>query len=81
MKVRLNPKAKKQLEKLDRQVAERLAKGIKKLEKEPMEGDIEPVTEIEGAFRLRVGDYRILFEVVCNEVHVFKIKGRDKAYK
>ena len=34
----------------------------------------------EGEFRFRVGDYRIIFDVVSNKIFVLKIKKRDEAY-
>ncbi|MEK9173499.1 MAG: type II toxin-antitoxin system RelE/ParE family toxin [Patescibacteria group bacterium] len=34
----------------------------------------------EGEFRFRIGDYRIIFDVVDGRIYVLKIKKRDKAY-
>ena len=42
---------------------ERILKALRKLEKEPPEGDIKSLVGRDG-YRLRVGDYRILFDVL-----------------
>ena len=34
----------------------------------------------EGDYRFRVGDYRIIFDVVDNKIYVLAIKKRDEAY-
>ena len=34
-----------------------------------------------NAFRLRVGDYRVIYEIVGNEVRIFNILHRKMAYK
>lgn len=31
-------------------------------------------------FRFRIGDYRILFEMYDDSIHIAKIERRDKAY-
>jgi len=51
MKSRLDPDVQKQMDKMDKHIAERILKGIKKLEEEPPQGDIVPLVEIKGAFR------------------------------
>lgn len=35
----------------------------------------------EGEYRFRVGNYRIIFDVVKNKIYVLAIKKRDEAYK
>jgi mRNA interferase RelE/StbE len=40
----------------------------------------EPLTGIE-AFRFRVGDYRVIFEVLHGTLWILAIKRRDEAYR
>ncbi|MBI2637878.1 MAG: type II toxin-antitoxin system RelE/ParE family toxin, partial [Candidatus Sungbacteria bacterium] len=34
----------------------------------------------EGEFRFRVGDYRIVFDIVKSQIFILAIRRRDKAY-
>lgn len=41
----------------------------------------EHLTELrEGEFRFRVGDYRIIFDVIKKQIIMLTIQKRDKAY-
>jgi mRNA-degrading endonuclease RelE of RelBE toxin-antitoxin system len=45
-------------------------------------GDIEPLHgEMAGGFRLRVGDYRILFTLVDNTMRIFGARHRREVYR
>ena len=35
----------------------------------------------EGNYRFRIGDYRVIFDVVDSKIYVLKIKRRDEAYQ
>lgn len=35
----------------------------------------------EANFRFRIGEYRILFDVVNNQIFILKIKHRKESYK
>jgi mRNA interferase RelE/StbE len=41
-----------------------------------LSGDVKKLTNFSPEFRLRVGDYRVLFEVEENEVIIYRIKHR-----
>ena len=59
-----SPKARKPpYKRLNSPHKERILKALRKLEKEPPEGDIKSLVGRDG-YRLRVGDYRILFDVL-----------------
>ena len=47
------------------------------------EGDVKPVKNSDGVFRLRVGDYRVFFHIdeEDNTIYVREIKPRGDAYK
>jgi len=81
MKALLNREAQKQLDRLNDPTATRIADGIEGLECEPPEGDIKPLKGSGNAFRLRIGDYRILYEVEDNHIKVFKIAPRGEVYR
>jgi mRNA interferase RelE/StbE len=43
-------------------------------------GDVKRLTHFTPEYRLRVGDYRVLFEVDGNRVVVHRVKHRSEAY-
>jgi len=59
-KISVMKPARKFIEKQPRPQQERLLKAIKKL---PHDGDIIPMGGHKETFRLRVGDYRVIFEI------------------
>lgn len=70
-------KAVKFLKKQDKPTQKRLITAIGKL---PLEGDIKKLQGIEG-YRLRVGDFRILFDVNGIIIDIIDIGNRGQIYK
>ena len=48
---------------------------------EDLVGDVKKLTDFTPEYRLRVGDYRVLFEVDGNTVVVYRILHRKDAYQ
>ncbi len=73
----------KALAKNERAVQERIAQGLIGLLTIPPKGDIKPVKGHQGLYRLRVGTYRILFEINHTEkiVYIQAIDSRGGIYK
>lgn len=80
MKALLSPSAAKYLEKLHNPAKERIKKALRKLEEEPPRGDIKSMTGRDG-YRLRIGDYRVLFDVIDSVIIVYDIGPRGQIYK
>jgi len=80
MRACLHKDADKYLSRLNAKDRERINDAIDKLEKEPPEGDIEPLTGQQG-FRTRVGDYRLLWRIKDNTILVTHIDPRGQVYK
>jgi len=80
MEVKLGPKAQKYLDRKNEPEKSRIIKTLKKLEKEPPEGDIIKLQGKDG-YRARIGGYRILFDIENDRIDVFKISPRGDAYK
>ena len=79
MKFDFSNDAMKTIGKLDTNAAGRVIKGIMGL---PSKGDIKALEgEHAGRFRLRVGDWRIIYTVEDNTVLVGYILPRGDAYK
>ena len=78
-KVEISRRALKDLRKLDAQIAKRLLVKIADL-REDLKGDVKRLTDFEPEYRLRIGDYRVLFDVDGSDVIVRRIKNRREAY-
>jgi len=85
--VLISKTAVRQLDKLERVVAERIRRKLRVLEEDPFRsrpgadlrllwGDDEP-----PLYRLRVGDYRILYFVVGRQVRITEVLHRSQAYR
>jgi mRNA interferase RelE/StbE len=81
MQVFVEKEAAKYLERLNEPVKSRIIDALEKLSSEPPEGDIRKLQSKEAAFRLRVGDYRILFKQKPACLAVYRIAPRGQAYK
>jgi mRNA-degrading endonuclease RelE of RelBE toxin-antitoxin system len=45
-------------------------------------GDVRTLTgEWQGHFRLRVGDYRVIFSIMKDEITVMRVRHRSEAYR
>ena len=80
MKIQIDKPAMKFLAKQPKPQQERLLRAIHKL---PSEGDIKTMVGHDGLYRLRVGDYRVLFTVenAILTVRVLQIGNRGDVYK
>lgn len=79
--VKLGKQAEKYFHSQDRVTRQRLKKGLSGLEKEPPEGDIVPIQGVPNTFRLRIGDFRVLFREDADAIIVTKIHPRGQVYK
>jgi mRNA interferase RelE/StbE len=77
VEITLSKRAVKALSALDASTRARMVAGINKLPS----GDVKKLQGYTAAFRLRVGDYRILFEMSATEIRVSDILPRGSAYK
>ncbi len=70
------------LKKADKVLVKRVIEKIEKLRKDPIIHDTKTVEGSKGVFRVRVGDYRILYEVDYknNLIGIVKIDKRPKVY-
>jgi len=78
MNVQFSKQAVKYLNRLDGTSKKRIRSGILAIP----QGDIKPIKGYDGSYRLRIGDWRILFSYP-NETTVFieKISPRGDVYK
>ncbi|MBI2194855.1 MAG: type II toxin-antitoxin system RelE/ParE family toxin [Planctomycetes bacterium] len=76
----LKPRAFKDLKALPKSVQRRILARIEGLRND-LSGDVKRLTHFTPEYRLRVGDYRVLFEVEEATVVVYRILHRKDAYK
>lgn len=77
--IEFKPTAVRELKKMDKLVAAQIVARIEKL-KNNLEGDVKKLTNHMPEYRMRAGDYRILFEIVEDNVIIYHIKHRRNAY-
>lgn len=81
--VKFSKGAKKQFRKLPLDVQQRIQTKINDLAIEPRPNGVKKLQGDDNSYRLRVGDYRVIYEVVDNVliVTVIKIGHRSDIYK
>ena len=81
--VQLAPAAKRQLRKLDRSIQERVVRRLEKLEKDPRPPGVEKMEGDESTYRIRMGEYRIVYEIRDKVlvVLVLKVGHRREIYR
>jgi len=66
---------------IDRATAMRLFEGILRFSRIGV-GDVKMLQgEMTGTFRLRLGDYRVLFTLADNKMFIFGVRHRSGAYR
>ena len=78
--IQLKPWAIKDLKQFDGHTRRRLVEGIEGLENN-LAGNVKRLTNFTPEYRLRIGNYRVLFEVEGTRVIVYRIKHRKDAYQ
>jgi len=77
--IELKPRAIRDLKAIDKIQSRRIVEKIA-LMKEDLAGDVKRLTNSTPEFRLRVGDYRVLFEIEGDKVVVYRVRHRKDAY-
>jgi mRNA interferase RelE/StbE len=78
--VRFKPRAIKDLEHLPLSVRRRILAKVEALETD-LQGDVKRLTNFTPEYRLRVGDYRVLFEIEGSTIVVYRVRHRAEAYR
>ena len=78
--VELKPKAIKDLKGLPKTEGKRIIDKLKLLE-DDLQGNVKRLTNFTPECRLRIGDWRVLFEVDDKKIIVYRIRHRKEAYK
>ena len=81
MEIRLRKSAVKDLKKIDVSMRKKLHEKILYLKNFPDITNIKKLTNFEPAYRLRSGDYRILFDVSDGVIEIGRVLHRKESYK
>lgn len=79
--IELKPKAVKDLRRLPKKEAGRILDSLESL-KDNLTGNVKKLTNYSPEYRLRIGNYRALFEIETGErIVVYRILHRKDAYR
>lgn len=77
----VKPRARKDLLRFPKPDAARIMAALEKLQ-DDLAGDVKRLTDVTPEYRLRVGDYRVLFEIEqTNRVVVYRVRHRRESYR
>ena len=79
--VHLKPRSRKDLAKIPKSDAANVLEALELLEQD-LSGDVKRLTDFTPEYRLRVGNYRVLFEIEqTNRVVIYRVRHRREAYR
>jgi mRNA interferase RelE/StbE len=75
--------ARKQFKKLSQDLQDRIQSKIDDLAMEPRPDGVKKLKKEESSYRIRVGEYRVIYEIYDNIllVTIVRVKHRSQAYK
>jgi mRNA interferase RelE/StbE len=81
--VRIQPAARRQIRNLPRQIQPAIVAAIEALAGDPRPSGVKKLTGSEDLYRIRVGDYRMIYQVRDDEllVLVARVAHRKDAYR
>jgi mRNA interferase RelE/StbE len=78
--LRFKPRSVKDLKKLPAELRRQIIEKVEEMT-EDSAGDIKQLTNFTSEYRLRIGDYRVLFEIEGNTIVVYRVRHRREAYR
>ena len=79
----LEPSAQRDMRRLTKTIHGRILRALYKLETDPRHQVVKRLTGFEHQWRVRVGEYRVLYEIDDDKrlVHVYRIAHRSEVYR
>ena len=78
--VQFKPRAVKDIEHLPPRIQATILAGIDEMSND-LKGDVKRLTNFTPEYRLRVRDYRVLFEIEEKTIVIYRIRHRREAYR
>jgi len=79
-KIHFKPQSLKDFEALSLKFQKHILARIEDL-RDNLHGDVKRLNDFAPEFRLRVGDYRVLFEIEKDAIIIYRIRHRRDAYR
>jgi len=79
-KIKFKPRVIKDCKSIDKKVLKLIFSKIELLSNN-LQGDVKKLTNFTPEYRLRVGDYRVLFETEKDQINIYRIMHRKKVYR
>ncbi len=82
-KVEWKRSAKKELKKLDKQVIIRILQAVETLAQDPFKSGSKKLVGNDSIYRIRVGDYRIIYNISSSilTIEIIKVGHRGQVYR
>ena len=77
--LRFQSRALKDLRQLDKNLSKRIVDRIE-IMSEDLRGDVKKLTDHSPHYRLRIGDYRVLFDIDDEMIVIQRIRNRREVY-
>jgi len=78
--VQFKPRAVRDVEGLPNRIRTRVLARIEEMSND-LKGDVKCLTDFTPEYRLRIGDYRVLFEIEGKTIIIYRIRHRREAYR
>lgn len=81
--IKIKPSASKELERLPRTTIPKIVTAIKELAENPFPQGVKKLTGFDRTYRIRVGEYRILYNMYDDilVIEIIRIRHRKDAYR
>lgn len=77
--LRFGSRALKDLRRLDKQLSKRIVDRIEIMAGD-LRGDVKKLTDHSPQYRLRIGDYRVLFDIEDETIVIHRVRNRREVY-
>ncbi len=78
--IEFKPRAVKDIEAFPSRIRDRILARIEEMS-DSLRGDVKCLTDLTPEYRLRVGEYRVLFEIEGRAIVIYRIRHRREAYR
>jgi mRNA interferase RelE/StbE len=78
--IEFKPRAIKDIQVLSSRIQARILARIEEMS-DNLSGDVKRLTDSTPEYRLRVGEYRVLFEIEGGAIVIYRIRHRREAYR
>ena len=78
--VQFKPRAVRDIERLPSRIQAQVLARIEEMSND-LKGDVKRLTNFTPEYRLRVGDYRVLFEIEKETIVIYRIRHRREVYR